>query len=310
MASVVLRFRKDDATPGVVPARVCEPGAVLAVDCPVTCDITVDDTVADAVAVTTAAMALEGWALVETNPTSPLPSGGGSGMPSGYLNGMQLSWVSATTVEVAVGSCRDSADSADITASATLQADITAGGAGGLDTGLEAVSSWYAVHVIDGTAGVAALLSLSATAPSLPAGYTTFRRVGWVFNDAGGDFRYFVQRGSGRDRKVLYPTSSDATAEIFTGSASAGNTWQQLSLADYVPPTSRYAKVSAWFSGVSEVRYQPHGAGIPAAGTAANFVAAKAFVWIATDDSQQIDWSTNNATGTVWIYGLGYEDSL
>jgi hypothetical protein len=71
--------------------------------------------------------------------------------------------------------------------------DITASGALGLDTGAEAADAWYYIWVIakvDGT--VSAILSASATAPTMPAGYTLKRLVSMVRNTSG-NFVDFVQ---------------------------------------------------------------------------------------------------------------------
>lgn len=79
-----------------------------------------------------------------------------------------------------------------------LTVDITASGANGLDNGAEANSTWYyiwAVHNPD-TNVSAGLLSISSTAPTLPANYTYRALVGAVYNDAGGDFVDFHQRGN------------------------------------------------------------------------------------------------------------------
>ena len=74
-------------------------------------------------------------------------------------------------------------------------AAITTSGAGGLDTGAEG-NVWYYIWIIrkssDGT--VAALLSASATAPTMPSGYDQKAVVGAVKNTAG-DFENFWQTG-------------------------------------------------------------------------------------------------------------------
>ena len=97
-----------------------------------------------------------------------------------------------------------------------LTADITASGENGLDTGAEDSETWYAIWAIgkaDGT--VAALLSESFSAPTLPGGYTYKGFVGAVYNDNSGDFPKFLQNGS---TVVLYRlsnivlSSGDATA--------------------------------------------------------------------------------------------------
>ena len=114
--------------------------------------------------------------------------------------------------------------------------DISVSGANGLDTGAAANSTWYAVHVICNAAGtlVASLFSLSATAPTLPIGYTLFRRVGWVRRDGGGIFRFFTQVGDW----VYYKTP--------IGVASPTGT---TSFASDVPTTSKLADFNTTATG-------------------------------------------------------------
>ncbi len=76
-------------------------------------------------------------------------------------------------------------------------ADITVSGLGGLDTGVEAVSTWYSIWAIvkaDGT-GEGLLLSASMTTPTMPTGYTGTDgrkvRIGFVYNNQAGDFDDF-----------------------------------------------------------------------------------------------------------------------
>lgn len=79
-----------------------------------------------------------------------------------------------------------------------VTADIRLQGVNGRDEPSDFIDTWYAVHVIasaDATAS-AALLSRSATAPNLPAGYTEFRRVGWVRNAGNGHLLRVRQVGS------------------------------------------------------------------------------------------------------------------
>lgn len=102
-------------------------------------------------------------------------------------------------------------------ANVTYTADLAVAGAGGLDTGAEAGDTWYYVYVIvgddtgavlDSTANnqqppcwrrgarVNVLLSTSSTAPTVPSGFTRFRRVGAVRNNSSGggdDTVAFVQ---------------------------------------------------------------------------------------------------------------------
>lgn len=93
--------------------------------------------------------------------------------------------------------------------------DITASGVLGLDTGAEAPSTWYYLWVIakaDGT--VSALLSASATSPTLPAGYVYKRLVSMVYNSSGSNFTDFVQSGEHYKYVVARQFASGAAAMI------------------------------------------------------------------------------------------------
>ena len=117
-----------------------------------------------------------------------------------------------------------------------LTADITASGANGLDTGAEAASTWYAVHVITNNDGssVASLFSLSDTAPTLPGGFTKFRRVGWVRNNASSNFLGFEKIGD-------ISHFDDVVAQTFTFPSGA------TSFSTFCPPTSRVVIVVGTF---------------------------------------------------------------
>lgn len=68
------------------------------------------------------------------------------------------------------------------TVSATIVPTTT--GANGRDTGSLAANTWYSVWIIYNGATVAGLISASATAPTMPSGYTYKARVGWVRTNA------------------------------------------------------------------------------------------------------------------------------
>jgi hypothetical protein len=75
--------------------------------------------------------------------------------------------------------------------------DVAASGANGLDTGSEASSTWYHAWAIakdDGTA--AAILSASATAPTLPATYTHKAYLGAVYNAGDSNFELIEQKNN------------------------------------------------------------------------------------------------------------------
>lgn len=70
-----------------------------------------------------------------------------------------------------------------------------------LDTGSKANSTCYHVFVISqyssliGTLTQDVLVSLSPTAPTLPATYSRYRRIGSLFTDGSGNIRQFIQNG-------------------------------------------------------------------------------------------------------------------
>ena len=142
-----------------------------------------------------------------------------------FIQGLRLSWVSVTQVTIGAGRCADSTGRQLVRNTATLTVDITASGAGGLDTGSEANSTWYAVYLIAGPTGIAGMLSTSATTPTKPAGYPFARRVGWIYNHTN-DIMNFIQSGQQTLRRyfwletpadylnVLTPASDNSGADV------------------------------------------------------------------------------------------------
>lgn len=80
-----------------------------------------------------------------------------------------------------------------------LDANWAAGNnAGGLDTGVKAINSTYHAHALrkDSDGSFDWGYSLSATAPTVPAGYTKGQRLGAVMTDGAGAIRAFKQTGN------------------------------------------------------------------------------------------------------------------
>lgn len=122
-----------------------------------------------------------------------------------------------------------------------LSIDSAAAGANGLDTGALATSTWYSVWVIWNGATTAGLLSLSATAPTLPAGYTHKARVGWARTDGTAN-KYplgFTQYGKSVQYKVAPATNVPTTPVMASGVAgSIGTpTYVAVGVGSVVPPT-------------------------------------------------------------------------
>jgi hypothetical protein len=111
-------------------------------------------------------------------------------------------------------------------------ADITGSGAGGLDTGSEAPSTWYYIWAIAKPDGTRALiLSLSKTTPVLPSGYTYKGLINGgsaIYNDAGSDFITIRQR----DRHV-------DVAEVQKISGGTDATPTSIDLSEIIPYTAK-----------------------------------------------------------------------
>ena len=131
-------------------------------------------------------------------------SGGGGGISvlRSYLAGLALSTAGGSAAfSVAAGTAADSTNAVMVTLIAAMS-KTTAGwavgaGNGALDTGAIAANTWYHVHLIDdpATNAVDVLISLSATAPTLPTGFTLFRRIGSMRTNGSSQWIAFTQFG-------------------------------------------------------------------------------------------------------------------
>lgn len=249
-----------------------------------------------------------------------ITAGSGSSTILGYLHGARLAYLSATQVTVGTTSVdsklANSTGTDVISWNGLLTAAITASGANGLDTGSEAASTWYAVYVISGTSGVASLLSLSATAPTLPSGYTLFRRVGWVRNNASSNFVAFSQHGTGKDRTVFYDVDNTGLTALSGGTATAFTT---VALSSFVPPTSRNVILSIGYDGAGAgdfLSLRPNGSAMAKAtalwrvSTGTNTTAtAKSNIMMPTNSSQEIQY-IGDTSNTTDIFVAGFIDEL
>lgn len=149
--------------------------------------------------------------------------------------GLVVKQVTAATVDIDATALllRTAAGVGFRATSVDLTVDITASGANGLDTGTEANSTWYHLWVISNGTTTASLMSLSATAPTLPSGYTYKGYVGAVYNDSGGDLLGFLQFGT-------VALASTGAAPLLNGTA---GTYTAVSLAAHVPATATHARL-------------------------------------------------------------------
>jgi hypothetical protein len=151
----------------------------------------------------------------DTGWTTPSAAGG---VLYNYLGGLTLSYVNTTTFGIATGA----ATSDDNTTLMTLTLAYTktraawavGSGNGALDTGTIAANTWYHIYLIErtDTGVVDVLMSLSASAPTMPASYNVKRRIGSIRTIAASNLMQFTQVG---DQFIINPP-------VFDGGSAAG----------------------------------------------------------------------------------------
>jgi hypothetical protein len=113
----------------------------------------------------------------------------------GYANVFATGSSSTITITADAVALFNSSGNVFGAASVSLSLVVSGSGANGLDTGSIGTNQYHYFAIYNPTTGtVASLASLSATAPTMPSGYTYKRRIGW-FNYSGG-ITAFVQRNA------------------------------------------------------------------------------------------------------------------
>jgi hypothetical protein len=126
-------------------------------------------------------------------------------VPRGHIDGLILSNSAGDLdhdISIAPGNARDSTDAYTLALAAALIKQLDSGwsagtNAGGLDAGSIGASAVYYVWLIrkDSDGSIDALFSLSATAPTMPAGYTYKRRIMTIRTDSSSKIIPFNQDG-------------------------------------------------------------------------------------------------------------------
>ena len=171
-----------------------------------------------------------------------------------YINGLQMSYTSTTSITVQPGRARDAVNVNDIvvgfppsvaasqTGEATSPAyptgvttlvSISSNGAGGLDTGTVAASTFYAVYAIGDSFNNnpgSVILSLSGVAPLYPIGYNISRRIGYILTDGSSHVLKFWQYGNDSTRDMYYDVG------IAAPTTAGSTTYAAIALGASVPP--------------------------------------------------------------------------
>lgn len=146
----------------------------------------------------------------------------------GYISGLTMSTAGGSaTMTIAAGVACDSTGARMMTLTSAISKTTSAWavgtGNGGIDTGAVANNTWYHFHEIQrvDTGVVDVLFSLSATAPTMPANYTLFRRIGSGRTNGSAQWTLFTQNGDTfrwdilvNDVNVLAPGTSAVTRTL------------------------------------------------------------------------------------------------
>lgn len=195
--------------------------------------------------------------------------------------------------------------------------DTGVSGAGGLDTGSVANDTWYSVWVImknDGT--VSAMLSTSATSPTMPSGYTFKVRVGWVRTNGSAQLYRTIQRGDVARYVVgTLPGNVRRMANGAVGSV-VTPTWVAVAVGAYVPSTASKISVGLQYNATvamvapnnsygefsSSTNSPPMVGGSSTVGVLGTLL-GEIFL-----ESTNIYWASSGVTGGLYCYG--WEDNL
>ncbi len=122
-------------------------------------------------------------------------------------------------------------------------ASVSISGLGGLDSGTSASNTWYYVWIISNGVAVYPLVSLSSTAPTMPAGYTYKARVGAVRTDSTANKYPLSATQIGRKTQYKIAAGSNVTQFVKLVNANTGNVLVAVNVDPSIPPTAGLIKV-------------------------------------------------------------------
>lgn len=132
---------------------------------------------------------------------------------------------------------------------------LNIGGAGGSNLA-DPASTWHSIFAISNGSTMSVIVdSGNVTTPALPSGYTLWRLIGYVYNDASNNVVPFYKRGK-------YVTLF--TNNVLLVEASAQADYTELSLLNVIPPRTVSVNLGYWVqrntSNTNGVRIRPLGA--------------------------------------------------
>lgn len=144
----------------------------------------------------------------------------------------QLVATGNTAATITACTFRDSTNSMTMSTTGTTTLSTASVGVNALDTGAVAASTFYAVYMIGDVQNRNAtgfVLSTATSGPLLPAGYSSWLRVGWLLTDGSKNLLKFQQTGNASMRLYQWTTA------ISVLSAGTSATFAAVSLAAGMP---------------------------------------------------------------------------
>lgn len=243
--------------------------------------------------------------------------------PRNFLDGFTLSPSEAEPLRDIViqpGFCRshDNAAEMEVTSATTKRTDqawAVGSGAGGMDTGTRPTNGTLHVWAISGGAAPDYLFSVSATAPTMPGGYTIKRRIGAFLTDGSGEIRPFRQNGGefhlmSPIRDLSYTQGTTATLQSILV-PSGISVLSVLNVAAFKAGTTAYALIS---DPALDITATPLSNNIPFANIGASAegvtqIQSTAQVFVRTNASSQIRINAADASTSINLSCVGWIDT-
>lgn len=240
-------------------------------------------------------------------------------IPRGHIAGLTMSTAgSSATMTISAGQAADSTSTVlmDLASSIAKTTSAWAVGStnGALDTGSIANNTWYHFHLIrrPDTGVVDVLFSLSATAPTLPANYTQFRRIGAARTNGSAQWLRFFQTGDqflwDNLGSLDFNAASTTTAALATLTVPTGLKVQALlNVRDFNANAGDVTLISD--PDVSDVAASVSTWPLGIAGAPQNGLSAYAQIRVTTNTSAQIRHRNNRSDGVLQIATIGWIDT-
>lgn len=251
--------------------------------------------------------------------TSPSIQAGNSALY--YINGLQLSYLSTTTIGISAGFSRDQSNDNDMFLENAAVLSTGKIGVNGLDSAAVAANTKYAVYVIGNSfknSRVTVIASPNFVQPNFPAGYNIAYRIGMFITDGSSHIVEFYQENAINStlRRMVYAAS---IALLFTSSGTTSThatAWDKADMTPYLPFANAEVELIAGLqpNAASDTLYIiPHG-GVDTTGTkiatgqVASVEVDASAITVAESYGVDARLSTASATGKMWL--SSYVDSL